>query len=205
MYSMNCTDKYIFTFTTSSLRLREIVLVAKHKLNGTEIDYINEIGHGKSSTGKRLLLEFNKRVNLLTNAQKKLLVNGCLTTQKQVAYLSVCKAYQFIRDFIIEVLREKYLVFDYEIIESDYISFCRRKADIHPSLDNLTETTQKKIRQVTFKILEEAGIIDNVKTKNIQPQLLDNKAINSIISDNPNWLKVFFYSDKDIDNLIYRP
>ena len=197
------SNKYKFSFTTASLRLREMILVARHKLDGTDIDYTNEIGNGKSSTGKRLFLEFNARIATLTNPQIKLLVNGDLNNQKQIAFLSICKTYNFIRDFVIEVLREKLLVFDYEITDGNYISFYRRKAEIHPELERLTETTEKKIRQVTFKILEEAGIINNVKIKNIQPQLLDNKVIDVIVSENPNWLKLFFYSDTDIANLTY--
>ena len=103
---------------------------------------------------------------------------------------------------MVEVLREKLLVFDYQITEGDYISFYRRKSELHPEIEKLTEITQNKIKQVTFKILEQAGIIDNVKNKMIQPQLLDSNVINTIASDNKQWLKVFFMSDMDIENRI---
>ena len=65
-------------------------------------------------------------------------------------------------------------------------------------MDNLTEMTINKIRQVTFKIIEQAGLIDSVKDKNIQPQILENKVIEAIRLDNANWLKIFFVSDMDI-------
>ena len=193
-------NKYDFSFTVSFLRLNEMILVAKAYLENRPIDFVNELGIGKSSAGKRLLLEFEKRISKLTIQQLKLLANGDLTTQKQIAYLSACKTYGFIRDFAVAVLREKYLVFDHQISESDFISFYRRTNDLHPEMDEFTEQTIKKLRQVTFKILEQAGLIDAVRNSLIIPQIMDDTIAKSIIHDNPEWLKVFLISDIDINN-----
>jgi hypothetical protein len=190
--------KYDFSFTASSLRLNEMIMVAKASMEGRTIDYVNELGGGKSTTGKRMLSEFDKRISKLTSDELNLLVNGDLGTQKHIAFVSVCKAYLFIRDFVVEVIREKMLVFDYHISEGDYVSFYRRKHDLHPEMEKLTEITEKKIRQVTFKILEQAGLINDVKNKVIQPQLLDSKLLEIIVNDNPSWLKVLLVSDMDI-------
>lgn len=195
------TEKYGFSFTASSLRLNEMILVASAIVEKRELDYINDLGGGKSTTGKRMLMEFEKRISNLTSQQVDILVNGDFLSQKQIAFLSICKTYLFIRDFVVEVLREKILVFDYQITEGDYISFYRRKLDLHPEMDTLTDITQKKIKQVTFKILEQAGISDSIKSKVIQPQIIDRKVTNAIVSDNPNWLKVLFISDMDITTM----
>ncbi len=195
------TEKYGFSFTASSLRLNEMILVASAIIEKRKIDYINDLGGGKSTTGKRMLMEFEKRISNLTPRQTDILVNGDFLSQKQIAFLSICKTYLFIRDFVVEVLREKILVFDYQITEGDYISFYRRKLDLHPEMDTLTDITQKKIKQVTFKILEQAGIIDSIKSKVIQPQIIDRKVTDAIVSDNPNWLKVLFISDMDITTM----
>lgn len=195
------TEKYSFSFTTSSLRLNEMILVAIAIAEKREIDYINELGGGNSKTGRKMLSEFEKRISNLTPKQTDILVNGDFLSQKQIAFLSISKTYLFIRDFVVEVLREKILVFDYQITEGDYISFYRRKLDLHPEMDTLTDITQKKIKQVTFKILEQAGIIDRIKSKVIQPQIIDRKVTEAIVSDNPNWLKVLFISDMDITTM----
>lgn len=195
------TEKYGFSFTASSLRLNEMILVASAIVEKRELDYINDLGGGKSTTGKRMLMEFEKRISNLTPRQTDILVNGDFLSQKQIAFLSTCKTYLFIRDFVVEVLREKILVFDYQITEGDYISFYRRKLDLHPEMDTLTDITQKKIKQVTFKILEQAGIIDSIKSKVIQPQIIDRKVIDAIVSDNLNWLKILFISDMDITKI----
>ena len=194
------TNTYDFSFTASSLRLNELRLVAKHQIEGTKINFTNELGNGKSSTGKRMYVEFKKRLSYLKEEELNLLVNSDLTSQRQIAFLSACRTHGFIRDFVVEVLREKLLIFDYEIREGEYISFYRRKSELHPEMSDLTEITQNKIKQVTFKILEQAGIIDNVKFKTIQPQLLSDKVVKTVAKEDRQWLKIFLMSDMDIEN-----
>jgi hypothetical protein len=196
------TSKYDFSFTASSLRLNEMLIVARAHYEGLEVDYTNNLGGGKSSTGKRMLSEFKKRVSYLTPLQIEILLNGDLVTQKQLALVSICKSYSFILEFIVEVLREKLLVYDYQITDGDYISFYRRKCDLHDEMNSLTESTEKKLKQVTFKILDQAGLINNIKSRIIQPQILDYKLISALVQDNPNWLKVLLVSDMDIEKAI---
>ena len=193
------TNKYDFSFTASSLRLKEMILVTKALHGNKEVDYVNDLGNGKSSTGKRMLSEFKKRFSHLTNEQVEVLLKSDLVTQKQITLVSICKSYGFIRDFIIEVVREKLLVYDYEINDGDYISFYRRKYDLHDEMDTITELTEKKIKQVTFKILEQAGLINDIKNRIIQPQIIDYNLLKAIVNDNPNWLKVLLISDIDIE------
>jgi len=193
-------EKYNFSFTALSLKVNEMVKVAEAMNEGFSIEE-TDFGNGKRKTGHRKLIEIEKRLNNLTNKELHLFISGDFIIQKQIAFLSVCKSHGFIRDFVVEVLREKLLVFDYQITEGNYISFCRRKSELHPEIEKLTEITTYKIKQVTFKILEQAGIIDNIKTRIVQPQILDYEVINTIASDNKEWLKIFFMSDIDIENI----
>ncbi|AVR44781.1 hypothetical protein C7S20_05595 [Christiangramia fulva] len=193
-------EKYDFAYTSSSLRLKEMVHVGKHIMKGSEPDYVNELGAGKSATGKRIYREVKKRLGFLSEQQLNLLVKGSLEIQKHIAFYAVCKTYLFIRDFTVEVLREKYLIFDYEISEGDYISFLRRKQELHHEIGELSESSSKKIKQVTFRILEQAGLINNTKERIIQPQLLQQEVVNAISSDDKKWLKIFLVSDLDLKN-----
>lgn len=197
---MTNTNKYDFSFTGFSMRENLMIKVAKAFRDGAELDKV-DIGEGNSNTGKKRLSEINKRIKKLTYKQLNLLIDGDLITQRQIAFLSICKAHLFIRDFTVEILREKLLVYDPQLTEGDYIVFYRRKTDIYPEMENLTEITKKKIRQVTFKILEQAGIIDDVKNRMIQPQLLEHKVTNAIADDDKEWLKIFLLSDVDIESL----
>lgn len=193
-------QKYTFGFTAASLRLNQFVLVAQLNREGKTIDHVRLLGAGKSATGKRMISEYNKRLSNLTLEQTDILIDGILPSQKHIAFLAVCKTNAFIRDFTVEVVREKLLLFDYELSEGDFITFLRTKSEIHPELEEISEKTRHKIRQVTFKILEQAGIIDSVKNKNILSQLVEKDVLRVIANDNKEWLKVLLLSDIDINN-----
>jgi hypothetical protein len=197
---MTDSMKYDFSYTGFSLRIAETCKVAKARLYNEEFNAVELIGGGKTSTTKKFLNEINKRLEALTKGELKLLVHSDLTNQKKIAFVAICKVHHFIRDFVIEVLRDKYLVYDYQLSEGEYISFFRRKSDLYPELDFLAEVTKNKIRQVSLLMLQEAGIIDNVKTRIIQPQFLDDELVQVIIKDDRNLLKLFLWSDMDIEN-----
>lgn len=193
--------RYNFSFTGTSLRVNEMVLVARHKLNGEIIDVTRDIGGGKKKTGRTIYDECNKRIASLNENQLMLLAAGDLQTQKQMAYLAVCKTHAFIRDFVIEVVRDKYLLYDFQLGNIDFVSFYRRKAESHPEMEKLSVNSQESVRKITFKILAQTGIIDDIKHKQIQMQILDQQTIKVIKQDNFNWLKLFLFSDADINSM----
>jgi len=197
---MMMSKRYDFSYTGFSLRVNDMARVAEALEKGENIDF-GELGEGKARTGKNRFNEISKRLKRLTAKQTAILIDGEFPEQRHIAFLAVCKAHLFIRDFSVEVLREKLLLSDHRISEGDYVSFFRRKADLYPEMESLTESTKKKIRQVTFKILEQAGIIDHVRQRAIQPQFPTPKVIQSVTEDNTEWLKVLLMNDPDLENL----
>ena len=204
---MSRSSKYILSFTAASLRLNEMVKVATAALDnvGGDLAMVKESGVVFSSvkirTSDREFREVRKRLETLTPDQTVILIWGDLISQKQIAFLSVCKRYSFIRDFAVDVIRDKVLVFDYQLNESDYKSFINSKLSLHTELEEFSESTLKKAKQVMFRILEQAGIINNPVDKQIQPQILQQDVINATVRDDPAWLKIFMMSDKDIKQL----
>jgi len=204
---MKVVSKYILSFTAASLRLNEMVKVAlAAEYNGTpDLNVVKEsgvvFGSVKNRTTDREFREIRKRLEKLNPEQKNILIHGDLVSQKQIAFLAVCKHYAFIRDFTIEVVRDKVLVFDYQLHESDYNSFINSKILLHPELEEFSESTRKKAKQVMFRILEQAGVINNAVEKTIQPQILQQDVINAIVKEDPVWLKIFMMSERDIKQL----
>ncbi len=200
LVSKDHSKKYSFGFTAASLRLNETVKIERVFREGGYADY-SEIGNREEIIGKgnkrtsiREFRELINRLQKLTQEQKNVLLNGNLTTQKQIAFLGVCKHYRFIREFAVEVLREKMLVYDFQLTDADYFSFERRKGE----LEGLADSTKRKVKQVLLKILEQAGLIDNVKSQRIQIQILGQSVTDAIMNENPQWLKIFLYNDGDI-------
>lgn len=167
-----------------------------------DIDQESILQKGKLSTSRREMQELLKRYNALTSVQIELLQVDRPELQKQLAYVAMCKTYKFLFDFVMEVVREKYLVFDFELSDADFRSFINRKKELHPELEDFAESTLKKAKQHTFKILEEAGIINSIKARMIQPQWIDGQLKSAVINDNPEYLKLFLVSDKDIQSMI---
>ncbi len=201
--------KYKLSFTAASLRLNEMVKIARLVLKD-DIDDLNEIkesgevfGSVKNRTTDREFREIKQRLKKLTQDQIEILANEDLLSQKQMAFLSVCKHYDFIRDFTVDVIRDKALVFDYQIHESDYNGFINSKIEMHPELEDFSDSTLKKAKQVMFRILEQVDIINNAKEKMIQPQILHPGVIKSILVEDPQWLKIFLMPDNDIKQMRY--
>ena len=199
--------KYSLAFTAASLRLNDMVKVAKTVLQHGLTDFreVKETGlvfnTGKERTSDREFREIRKRLEYLTPDQIDILAHGSLMSQKQIAFLAVCKHYDIIRDFAVDVILNKTMIFNYQITESDFTSFINNKILSHPELETFSESTLKKAKQVLFHILEQAGIINNSIDKIIQPQLLQTLMINVVVADDPLWLKIFMMPDLDIKKL----
>lgn len=94
-------SKYILSFTAASLRLNEMVKVAKaaYDNNINDLKTIKESGvvfnSVKTRTSDREFREIKKRLEKLTPDQIRILIHGDLISQKQIAFLAVCKRYTF--------------------------------------------------------------------------------------------------------------
>ena len=149
---------------------------------------------------KTITGEIITRLRLLTDIQLKLLINGYKHEQNFLLWLAICKKHEFIKDFAVEIIREKYLKFDYELTPQDYDIFYNRKSDWHPELDKFTETTKDKLRQVLFRIIREVEIVTGENT--IVPVLFTEDLAKVIIEDNVSWFNIYPISDLDIGQWI---
>ena len=73
--------------------VNDMVTVAEHNNRDEDIDGVEVFGSGNSNTGKRLLMEFEKRLEVLTADQIDILINGDLDSHKQFALPSVSKCH----------------------------------------------------------------------------------------------------------------
>ena len=118
---MNRIKKYNFSLTGASAMITETLIIAKEyenlkdwKLVEQTIKENNLLMKIKESTFKREFVEIKKRLSTLNQYQLSLLINGDLDETKAMIFLSLAKTYAFFFDFINEVVRNKYLMFDYK-------------------------------------------------------------------------------------------
>ena len=206
------TKKYSFSFTGASALISETLVIAKEyrKLNDWNTVKIslsdnNHLNKVKQGTFKREFSEIKKRLSLLTPNQLQLMIQGSYEEAKFIILLSLVKAYPYLFDFIVEVLLNKYLLFDRTLLNSDYTRFVNSKSLQHPELENITEITSKKVKQVVFKLLEQVGLITNIKNGIILKPFLSSEITRVILDDDPVYLSAFLYSNQEIKVLIEKP
>jgi len=202
---------YLLSYTSASLLPHESEIVAKLYIELHDWDSVrrqvvddNILQKGTLSTRKREFVEIKKRLQTLTSDQLNFYETATNSDSRYLTMLSCLKLYKFIYDFLSQTVRDKLLLFDYTILNSDYESFYDSKRAVYENLNTISESTQKKLKQVLFKILEQADFIDSIKNKNIQKPYLSEKLIELIVQDDPKYLRGFLYSDGEIDGFIKR-
>ena len=198
--------RYILSYTTASLSAYELETIAALYLEtkdwesvGRRVAEEDALQKGTVASRKRLFNELRKRLQTLTKAQLAFFADASSSDMKNLAMLSCFKLYGFIYDFATEVMRKKLLLFDYQLLNSDYESFYESKRVAYENLNDISESTQKKLKQVMFKMFEQAGLIDSVKAKHIQKPYLSDEMVRLIVEDDPKYLNGFLYSDTDIN------
>ena len=203
--------KYILSYTSASLSAYESEVMAGLYLESSDWSLVsksvideNILQKGSLSGRKRLFVELQKRLETLTPEQLAFYEDASSSDVKNLTMLSCFKLYGFIYDFATEVMRKKLLLFDFQVLNSDYESFYDSKAVSYENLNTISDGTQKKLKQVMFKMFEQAGFIDSVKTKNIQKPYLSEELTRLIVQDDPKYLSAFLYSNNDINEQIKR-
>ncbi|MFN8577956.1 MAG: DUF1819 family protein [Candidatus Sericytochromatia bacterium] len=146
--------------------------------------------------------EIKTRVDKLTDKELEYASNFDLYSSRLVFFIGVAKKYRLLYEFLIEVLRDKFLTFNYTIFDYDYENFLRSKYDNYSELEEVKQDTRIKLKRNLFKILEEVGIIDSTENKNIIKPFVPEELIKIIVEDNPNLLAIFLMSDSEI--LMYK-
>jgi len=188
-------EPYRFSFTAANAMPSEFVKLAIAIIDGKSIEEVDPtlIGREKKVTHIREFRELKHRIKNLTSPQIELLAEGTHDQQLHITHLALCKTYHIYRDFVTEVLAEKIQLFDYSITDLDYNSFISKKKVDHPELDELAHSTQKKVKQVIYRMLDQVELIDSSKNPTLHTPTLDEKTEQAIIQDDPKLLRCFLY------------
>jgi len=204
--NLSGAKSYPISFTVGGLFYREATKAAELRQGLPNWDAVRELLVSNNllqartpSSLRRVVRELVQRLQGLTEAEIQLLVHGLRPEQNQVLWLAVCKQYPFIRQFAVEVVREKYLRLDLEVTYRDFDTFYNGKAEWNETLQNAKASTRKKLRQVLFRMLLEAELISG--TNLILPMVLTPKVAKAIAMDDPAYFPCFPMTDADIKEL----
>ena len=110
----------------------------------------------KATSNARYFALMKQRLEALNNEELIMLVNSTVSVRKLIVLLAICKAHSFIYDFISEVVRDRFYNQYEHISYADFNEFYNENKYVHPELENVTEQTVAKMRQVIF------GVIDKI-------------------------------------------
>jgi hypothetical protein len=79
---------------------------------------------------------------------------------KLVCFAICCRYYEFLADFVREVVLEKMRIPNSILTDSDFYSFLQKKTESNIQLGKLKNTTRIKIQTVIYRMLKEADILD---------------------------------------------
>jgi hypothetical protein len=196
-------EKYIVSFTTGSLFLHESVTLAELYLKLEQWKSLRDkvikdnILQARTLTSlERVCREIISRLKTLNNEELAFLVQAGHQEQGYLLWLAICRRYRFIADFAVEVLRERYITLKADLTHEGFDSFFDHKAEWHPELEKIQPSTRKKLRQVLFRMLNEADLLtaDNM----IAPAMLTPELIALISRGNRQELSFFPAFEFDI-------
>lgn len=188
--------RYALSFTSGGLLIREASAVAPMYLREHDwgqvreaIDEDNLLQARTRSAGVRLAREVVQRLSVLSAAEVELLVDASPTERGYVMWAAACRRYALIGEFAEEVLRERFLTLAGNVTYEDYDAFYRAKAMWHDELDHVTHSSYKKLRQVLFRMMTEAALL-NSKGR-IEPALISARLTSCLHERTPSDIRFF--------------
>lgn len=193
----NGSSPYRMSFAVGGLFINESVEVAK--LRDPSERWAETISRAiqsgiisspKIASRRRTLREITNRLCTLCPPEIELLsVTPDRNEQQALLWLATCRAYRFVEEFACEVIRDRYLSYRLELPLESFDVFFDAKAEWHEELTKISSSTRKKLRQVLFRIMRDAGII-TVENR-IQKALLSARLRSLIAQNKPREIELF--------------
>lgn len=188
---------YKMSFSTGGLFLNESLEVARLHENGEawEDTILRAMEEGttslpKSASNRRSLREISNRLLTLTDEERAYLVEEADRSEQQaMLWIATCRAYRFIREFAVEVVRERYLSYQFDLPLESFDILFEAKAEWDEGLAGLSRSTRLKLRQIMFRMMREAGIIS--EDDRIQTAIISTRLKHMIEDHNPGELAFF--------------
>ncbi|WP_061995749.1 DUF1819 family protein [Clostridium sp. ATCC 25772] len=186
---MNENMEYSAKLTGESFLLYEFKVVAKLKKEGFSDKEIrkrvleeNLFQYKFKSSISRRLSPLIKRVNSIDDNLLNMLLEDPLGYGVIINLYTIMKNDRLFFEFMDEVIREK-IEYNYGFIEKKDINiFFTAKAEQSDLVSGWSEQTIAKLKQVIFKILSEAGMIEDIKTGKINRLLIPVEVKDYLIS-----------------------
>lgn len=170
--------RYAIGFARPAL-LKETTVIAKLYKELRDWEQIKTLANQENLLQTRtkrsseiIFSEIQKRLSLLSQEQIDLIAEDFPQDVRQLVWVALCKQYNFIGDFALEVLAPAFMSGRQEINHDDYGHFFASKADWHPELEKVSDKTRSNARQALFQMMRQCELI--TEENNLIPQFLSS-------------------------------
>lgn len=185
-------EDYSAKLTGEPFLYNETKIIGEYLLSGENAQELkrknieeNLIKHKKLGSIKRANAPIFRRLEIMNNEILENFVYSDVETSKYLLVYAIMKTDKLVRDFIVEVYKEKIVLRNEYIEKYDIDRWYEIKKESSILLKSKSEITNNKLKQVIMKILQDSGLVakeTNKKFRIIKP-ILNDKFIN-LLEDN---------------------
>ena len=174
------TQKYNTVLTGSGFLMAEFRQIVRLKLDGLSNEEIktkvfdeNIFQYNKTASIKRAFPYLLQRIESLDEELMKMVVEEDIQTAKTINLYSIMKTNLLFYEFMKEVV-EDLIQYQNSVLEKKDVNvFFTNKAEQSDFIRNLAESTVKRLQSAFLKVLIEAGILRDLKSRELKPLIID--------------------------------
>ena len=185
-------EDYSAKLTAEPFLYNETKIIAEYILNGEDVNELkkrnieeNLIHYKKPKSIQRVNSPIFRRLSVLDEEMLREFIYSDIDTSRYILLYAIMKTDKLVRDFVIEVYKDKLLMQKEYIEKFDIDNWYEDKCTISQNLRERSESTTNKLKQVIMKIMQDSGLVKKEREKNnyrfkvIRP-LLKDKFINEL-------------------------
>ena len=158
-YNLNFTSEALL-YEETSVYIKAIQDIETYVEGREEISYM-VIPTNSETSKKKLKLIIDKRLEQLNAEYLKFYRDIAQERdQKIILFLSLCKLHSILVEFAIEVVYQKWKIFDNKLDTYEFSYFLSQKLG-NEEFDIISENTKYKLSQVAILIFKQVGIYDS--------------------------------------------
>ena len=164
-------EDYSAKLTAEPFLYNETKIIAQYLLDGISPEELkrknieeNLIKYKSPKSIVRVNSPIFRRLNVMDSEMLDEFVHTDIETSKYILLYTIMKTDRLVRDFIIEVYKDKLFMKKEYIEKFDIDNWYEEKCILSKTLRERTESTSAKLKQVIMKILQDSGLV--IKEKN---------------------------------------
>lgn len=182
-------NKKYTTYTADQFLFFELKEILKLKQKGLEDKAIREkvksenlFQYTSASSVARVLPPVIKRANILDEKLINMVLEEDSHTGKIINLYAMMKINRLFFEFIDEVVKVKYKYGQLYIEKKDINEFFNSKIEQSDDISSWSESSIKKMKQVTMKSLYECGMVENIRTGDMRRINISQKLKDHLIN-----------------------